>query len=263
MARPTSAEVRERLLEAGIAVVLRQLGTLGDSSPIAHIDLKAVATEAGYASPGMIYTAWTDKTATSTTPRESYIRELTERLIDMATSNSGIEAYVANVVASGAPLDEAIRLGANFSLGQELDDHDGWSVHTALRELPQDSELSRRFVDAEVRRTRELSSMYDDALEHFGRRYKPGIDGNQIALMLRAFEYGLWASIRLAPDIAQVDDLSWVGRDGWSLYAVAARELLMGLTEPLDEPGSEAGPTEARDDGAGGDEAQQGAPSAG
>ena len=39
----------------------------------------------------------------------------------------------------------------------------------------------------------------------------------------------------LHPDLVPHEDLTWRGSDGWTLFAVLARELLLGLSEPDDD----------------------------
>ena len=81
-------------------VLQRQLDDPEHQGPIGDIDFKQVAAEAGYRSPGMIYTAWTD-VYPGLSGRDAYVHDLTLRLIAMETGQGPIpegEGTDANLV---------------------------------------------------------------------------------------------------------------------------------------------------------------------
>ena len=242
MARPTLEEVRERLLEAGVNVLQRQLDDPEHKGPIGDIDFKRVAGEAGYRSPGMIYTAWTDMYP-GLSGRDAYVHDLTMRLIDLETGTGPSPDTLREAIPEGITGDDLFKLVANATFRESVADR-SWTAHASLAAIGRGSELHDRYRELDAENARGGAFMYDYAMEVTGRRFKPGIDAVTLSVVMRALENGLAASVYLHPDLVPHEDLTWQDSDGWTLFAILARELLLGLSEPDDDrdPDGDADP---------------------
>ncbi len=239
MARPTLDEVRERLLDAGVNVLQRQLDDPEHQGPIGDIDFKQVAAEAGYRSPGMIYTAWTDMYP-GVSGRDAYVHDLTLRLIDLETRPGPSPDTLRDAIPEGITGDDLFKLVANTTFEESVAAR-SWTAHASLAAIGRGSELHDRYRDLDAEHARAGAFMYEYAMEVSRRRFKPGIDAVTLSVVMRALENGLAASIYLHPDLVPHENLTWRGSDGWSLFAILARELLEGLSErddAGDDPGS-------------------------
>lgn len=235
MARPNIDEVRARLIDAGATVLKRRFESAQASSAISALDLKEVAAEAGYSSPGMIYTAWTDQVE-GMSPREGYTHDLAMHMIDIATNAEELIAQMVEAVedlSADGGLNEIVKSIANASFRVAYDESAA-TAYAALASLGRGTDAYARFVELEQASIVETADVYNVALEALGRKYRPGIDGNTLSLLLRSIEHGLGAALTVTPDLIEHDAMTWRGSGDWTLSAIVAIELFESLTEPIE-----------------------------
>ena len=222
--RRSLAETRELLLETG----LRALHERGLFVAVTHIRLSDVARRADLTT-GAAYRVWENQEEFHRDLAVAAVRHRNQESVDRTTER------IAAAVASGAPLAEVLRVGAEAHLYMHRPD-DPFLITLSLRTLS--GSVDEVGVASRERHAESMvafEGLYSLMLDRYRRRMRPplGIDALSHALAALTEGFAIQAMSGLEhPVYCQDDTGDGVGAE-WTLLGIAIEGIVERLTEPV------------------------------
>jgi AcrR family transcriptional regulator len=222
MGRRTKEERRRDYLDIGAALVAEAATTSPPDAglALAHVKVADVAERAGV-TKGALYHLWPSQ--------EDYWHDLLEFLFEqdqlLGEETLAVEAERIRAALAGTePGDAAEYANAVFDL---VKDDPAFLTRVAVYSYLYDAELLAR-LDAEFRAgLARFADVVEWGVGRLGRRLRPGVSREQLAVAVVSLLHGTVLEYRLHPD--RTPDLSIDGRRV-SLFALGAGALIRGFT---------------------------------
>lgn len=213
---------RNVLLDTGVML----LHDLGVRAGVTHVKLAEVARRAGYTT-GAAYRCW---------PRQAdFHRDLALAAIDWRDRSSVADTInsIRQLVDSGAPVLEVLRVGAQANIHRFPDETDFFTTLALRASAMQDEEM----LMAGFRRVEEglaaHTDLYEALLKVFHRRMRTPFTVAQMAKVVAAMAEGFAIQDGTGarhPHLDRDDLGEGVGRD-WTLFGTALQFLVEAFTE--------------------------------